>query len=315
MDRVAQAALSHGAHPRPRHRHHLDDRHPDRRRGRHAGARQRPVDLPLGPARLGRGGSRAVVARTAARWCPSCSPGPAAALPRSPPSASPACCRPSSCSMPRPPAPPQHPAERRPHRRRGRRDRGRGRRRRLRAPHRQRRQPAARRAQAALARTPRAGGFPPHRHGASAPTTTSTARLTGARTVEHNWALESGFLDLASRQVRPRISWRSATSTPPCCRRSPASTRSSATSRRAAAAATGLAAGTPVVAGCADHVASAFVAGIRADGDLLIKFGGAGDILLATDRPQSRPAPVPRLSTSSPACSCRTAAWPARAPC
>jgi len=41
-----------------------------------------------------------------------------------------------------------------------------------------------------------------------------------------------------------------------------------------------------VVAGCADHVASAFVAGIRADGDLLIKFGGAGDILLATDRPQ-----------------------------
>ena len=60
---------------------------------------------------------------------------------------------------------------------------------------------------------------------------------------------------------------------------------------REAAAATGLAAGTPVVAGCADHVASAFVAGIRRDGDLLLKFGGAGDILLATDRPQ----PDPRL--------------------
>jgi xylulokinase len=58
-----------------------------------------------------------------------------------------------------------------------------------------------------------------------------------------------------------------------------------------AAAATGLAAGTPVVAGCADHVASAFVAGIRAPGDLLIKFGGAGDILLATDQPR----PDPRL--------------------
>ena len=51
------------------------------------------------------------------------------------------------------------------------------------------------------------------------------------------------------------------------------------------------AAGTPVVAGCADHVASAFVAGIRQEGDLLLKFGGAGDILLATDRPQ----PDPRL--------------------
>jgi xylulokinase len=58
-----------------------------------------------------------------------------------------------------------------------------------------------------------------------------------------------------------------------------------------AAATTGLAAGTPVVAGCADHVASAYVAGIREDGDVLLKFGGAGDILLAT----ARPRPDPRL--------------------
>jgi len=58
-----------------------------------------------------------------------------------------------------------------------------------------------------------------------------------------------------------------------------------------AAAATGLAAGTPVVAGCADHVASAFAAGVAAPGDLLIKFGGAGDILLAT----ATPRPDPRL--------------------
>ena len=46
-----------------------------------------------------------------------------------------------------------------------------------------------------------------------------------------------------------------------------------------------------MVAGCADHVASAYVAGIRQDGDVLIKFGGAGDILLAAGRPQ----PDPRL--------------------
>jgi xylulokinase len=58
-----------------------------------------------------------------------------------------------------------------------------------------------------------------------------------------------------------------------------------------AAAETGLRAGTPVVAGCADHVASAFVAGVVGEGDLLIKFGGAGDVLLATDRPR----PDPRL--------------------
>src|SRR5262249_39619192 len=49
-----------------------------------------------------------------------------------------------------------------------------------------------------------------------------------------------------------------------------------------AAAATGLTRGTPVVAGCADHVASAYVAGAVRDGDLVLKFGGAGDILLST---------------------------------
>jgi xylulokinase len=48
---------------------------------------------------------------------------------------------------------------------------------------------------------------------------------------------------------------------------------------------TGLIAGTPVVAGCADHVASAFVCGAAGNGDLVLKFGGAGDILLAVDHP------------------------------
>ncbi len=46
----------------------------------------------------------------------------------------------------------------------------------------------------------------------------------------------------------------------------------------------GLAEGTPVVAGSADHVASAFSAGIKDPGDLLVKLGGAGDILCAVDR-------------------------------
>ena len=36
---------------------------------------------------------------------------------------------------------------------------------------------------------------------------------------------------------------------------------------------------------------SAYVAGIREEGDVLLKFGGAGDILLATGRPR----PDPRL--------------------
>src|SRR3546814_1307721 len=53
----------------------------------------------------------------------------------------------------------------------------------------------------------------------------------------------------------------------------------------AAAAHTGLRVGTPVVAGCADHVASAFVCGAAENGDLVLKYGGAGDILLSADTP------------------------------
>ncbi|WP_277584640.1 FGGY-family carbohydrate kinase [Psychrobacillus antarcticus] len=43
--------------------------------------------------------------------------------------------------------------------------------------------------------------------------------------------------------------------------------------------------GTPIVAGAADHVASAFSAGLINDGDMLIKLGGAGDILITSQTP------------------------------
>jgi xylulokinase len=115
-------------------------------------------------------------------------------------------------------------------------------------------------------------------------------RLTGTRVIEHNWALESGFLDLGSGRIDPELvalGHIDPAKLPPV--RPSHEVIGEVTP--AAASATGLAIGTPVVAGCADHVASAFVAGIRRDGDLLIKFGGAGDILLATDRPK----PDPRL--------------------
>ena len=115
-------------------------------------------------------------------------------------------------------------------------------------------------------------------------------RLTGVRVIEHNWALEAGSLDLGSGQIDPELmalGHINPVRLPPV----KPSHEVLGEVTRAAASATGLAAGTPVVAGCADHVASAFVAGIRRDGDLLIKFGGAGDILLATDRPK----PDPRL--------------------
>ncbi|MGF1624345.1 MAG: FGGY-family carbohydrate kinase, partial [Alphaproteobacteria bacterium] len=106
-------------------------------------------------------------------------------------------------------------------------------------------------------------------------------RLSGALGVERNWALESGLYDVGERGFtahllelgQARAGW-----LPPI--RDAHEVVGAVTA--AAAAETGLAEGTPVVAGCADHVASAFVAGVVGEGDLLVKFGGAGDILLAT---------------------------------
>lgn len=52
---------------------------------------------------------------------------------------------------------------------------------------------------------------------------------------------------------------------------------------RAASAETGLVAGTPLIAGSADHIAAAFAAGLQHPGDVVMKFGGAGDFLYAAD--------------------------------
>jgi xylulokinase len=107
-------------------------------------------------------------------------------------------------------------------------------------------------------------------------------RLTGQFSVERNWALESGLFDLR-REAWDDIlldlsaidrSWLRSV-------RWPAEVVGGVTVE--AAAHTGLAEGTPVVAGSADHVASAFSAGLKSPGDLLVKLGGAGDILYSLD--------------------------------
>jgi xylulokinase len=110
-------------------------------------------------------------------------------------------------------------------------------------------------------------------------------RLTGTATVEKNWALEAGFYDLATDAVAAdlvALGGIDAALVPPVRAGHEVVGEVGTT----AATATGLRAGTPVVAGAADHVASAFVAGVQAPGDLLIKFGGAGDVLLATAEPR-----------------------------
>jgi xylulokinase len=113
-------------------------------------------------------------------------------------------------------------------------------------------------------------------------------RLTGTHSLERNWALEAGFLEIGA--AAPAGDLVALGGITPACL-SPLRDAHDVVGHVTpkAAHATGLAAGTPVVAGCADHVASAFVAGVTAPGDLLIKFGGAGDILLATPAPVTDP--------------------------
>jgi len=107
-------------------------------------------------------------------------------------------------------------------------------------------------------------------------------RLTGAFHIERNWALESGYFDLykedwddeilklstIDRSLLASVHW-------------PSEVIGKVTPE--AAALTGLAAGTPVVAGSADHIASSFSSGLKDQGDLLVKLGGAGDIMISLD--------------------------------
>lgn len=111
-----------------------------------------------------------------------------------------------------------------------------------------------------------------------------THLLTGAWSLERNWAVESGLYDVQRHAwIAPWLERAGiAESVLPPVRR-PSEVVGQVTAN--AAAATGLPAGTPVVAGSADHVAAALAAGLTERGDTLLKFGGGGDILYCTDDP------------------------------
>jgi xylulokinase len=107
--------------------------------------------------------------------------------------------------------------------------------------------------------------------------------LGAERHVERNWALESGLFTIAGEPIAavldaagidPRL-------LPPVL---DTGTKAGELSAEAAEA-TGLKAGTALIVGGADHVLSAFAAGVENDGDWLIKLGGAGDILAASSTP------------------------------
>ena len=108
------------------------------------------------------------------------------------------------------------------------------------------------------------------------------ARELGAEAyVEYNWALESGLynIDMTPLHEIPRatgIAW------PDLLDAKMPGTVVGAVSREAGDAA-GLRPGTPLVVGGADHVLSAYGAGLIEQGDCLVKLGGAGDVLSVSD--------------------------------
>lgn len=108
------------------------------------------------------------------------------------------------------------------------------------------------------------------------------ARALGASAhVEYNWAIESGLYDfegvaLDAVQTATALRWPTLLEVV-----QPGQVVGEVSS--SAAAATGLRAGTTIVVGGADHVLSAYGAGLVDQGDCLIKLGGSGDILAVSD--------------------------------
>ena len=109
------------------------------------------------------------------------------------------------------------------------------------------------------------------------------------RGVEQNWALEAGIVDIATDEIADDLVALTHLQRSAIPRKHVAHRVLGAVSAKAAAE-TGLPAGLPVFGGAADHIASALAAGLTSPGDVLLKFGGAGDIVVASDvaRPDRR---------------------------
>lgn len=113
-------------------------------------------------------------------------------------------------------------------------------------------------------------------------------QLTGVCSLEKNWAAESGAMDIRSGQwllddlkmfgidpgIFPQIN---------------ESMTVVGGTKKEWESEFGIPEQTKVIAGSADHVASTLAAGIRKKDDLLIKFGGAGDILYCVDEIETNP--------------------------
>jgi xylulokinase len=115
-------------------------------------------------------------------------------------------------------------------------------------------------------------------------------RLTGERAIEQNWALEAGFVNLERHQIDDDLVRLAGIPRWALPRKAVSHEALGHVTDRAAKE-LGLPPGIPVVAGAADHIASALAAGLTRPGDVLLKFGGSVDVLIATDKV----APDPRM--------------------
>jgi xylulokinase len=107
-------------------------------------------------------------------------------------------------------------------------------------------------------------------------------KLTGVKSLEINWAVESGMLDIHSNEWMYDI-LHSYNIDPALLPPVNSSMKIVGTVTEEISGLTGLPSNIPVIAGSADHVASSLSAGIISPNDMLIKFGGAGDVLYCTD--------------------------------
>ena len=109
-------------------------------------------------------------------------------------------------------------------------------------------------------------------------------KLTGKYSIEHNWALESGLMDFKKKKFTSdlvKLGSIKLSMLPKIF----SSDQILGNISEKLAKELSLEKNVKVIAGCADHVVSAFSAGIKKSGDVLLKFGGAGDILIATNKP------------------------------
>ena len=105
--------------------------------------------------------------------------------------------------------------------------------------------------------------------------------LTGRLHVESNWALESGLFSLEGEVLESVLDIIGVPRSiiPPMIE----SHAVCGFVQESVSEKTGVPVGVPVFAGTADHVASAFCTGALENGDLVLKLGGAGDVLLSLD--------------------------------